>query len=134
MWPLKNKASKAKIVALEQAVEKERQEYLRLCEQARDLIEKTSYRNFTTLEIYNPESREYLEALKDIFDTKQFLFFIDLHKQYCLREIMDGNKDAGTEMQGVLKGIDYIMKNLYSAKQKYLQLKESENIENETQI
>lgn len=129
MWPLKNKEPKTKIVALEKAVKKEREEYFTLCEQARVLIEKSAYRNFTTLEIYDTDSGEYLEALKDIFDSKQFSFFIDLHKQFCLREIMDGNKDAGTEMQGVLKGIDYIMKNLYVAKQKYQQLKQNQQVQ-----
>lgn len=104
-------------------------EYSGLITKAERLIEQAKYRNFTTVQIFDSESEPYLLALKEIFDTPEFIYFIDVHKRYCIMETMEGDNAKGIEMQGVLKGIDYIMKNLYVAKKRYLELKSNQNVE-----
>lgn len=105
-------------------LEKIIEDYRKLGEIASEVTDKASYRNFTTIDSYDVNDESYQKALKEIYESKEFMFFVDLHKNHCIRDIMDGDNVKGLEMQGILKGIDYIMANLYMAKKKYLIKKE----------
>ena|SRR4030042_646121 len=98
---------------------------------AEQSIKDKSYGNFTQLDIYDSMDESYLLALKEIWDSKQFAFFIDMLKHQCIVRIMQEDEKVGIEMQGVLKGMDYIMKNLYVKNNAYLELKQEQNITNE---
>jgi hypothetical protein len=102
---------------------------------AEQSINDLSSRNFTQLDIFDQTDEGYLLALKEIWDSKQFAFFIDMLKHQCIVRIMQEDEKVGIEMQGILKGMDYIMKNLYVKNNAYTELKNIEsgkqNITNE---
>lgn len=102
--------------------EADRQRLDALFEQAAAVVDKAKYQHFTTLDIFDTDNDEYLRAISHIWLSKEFAFFIEIHKQVVIGNIMEGGSDAAIEGQGILKGIDYIMKNLYAADKKYQEL------------
>lgn len=107
----------------------------KLIKQAEEVIasgeEKAKYRNFTRLEIYDEDDEQYLYAIKTIWDSKQFAYFMDVLKNKLVSGIIEGNQQNAVEGQGMLKGIDYLMKNLYVSNDKYKHLKEQQNLSSE---
>ena len=110
----------------ESAEKKRIEEAGKIIIQAQDAINKAEYRNYTTLQIFDTEGEQYLAELTEIWNSKAFMFFVDVHKNVVVSTIMNGDAKAAVEGQGILKGIDYLMKNIYSAKQKYEFLKETQ--------
>jgi hypothetical protein len=99
-----------------------------LIESARKAIADARRVNFTTIDSYDVESEPYLLALKEIVENKAFIFFIHLHTMAVVAEITDGIPEEAAKGQGILKGIDYIMRNLHSARNKYETITEQREI------
>src|SRR4030042_1214687 len=64
---------------------------------AEQSIKDKSYGNFTQLDIYDSMDESYLLALKEIWDSKQFAFFIDMLKHQCIVRIMQEDEKVGGE-------------------------------------
>lgn len=83
---------------------------------------------YITLDQYDQEDSEYLAGIREIALDSRFRFFIFDIEQEVLKLFKEAPTDKALEIQGLIRGIEYVKKELTKRVIKYNQKVSNENV------
>jgi len=76
---------------------------------------------YTLIQPHSEGDDEYLRELSVVFDNDCFSFFLFKTRQEVIHKLTEGTSEQASELQGILKGVELVMKTLGDRKAAYQQ-------------
>jgi len=101
------------------------EKYLKVLHDFKDELQKEE--KYIGIKTFDVRDREFVRKISVVHESEEMKFMLYDLRQQCVERMVEGNVEVNTQMTGVLKGIDLVVKNLSGYDNIWKSIVEQEN-------